>query len=344
MFKPFGVSVYVSSFEKQKPMLEKLKDRQVPVFTSLHIHEEVNKSYVEDVEEMCRWLNKHQFYIIADVSPYSLEHFGENSLSSLVKRLHLKNVRLDFGFDEDDIKDIKDIDKTYNASTIEMSKQIEKNSFYMHNFYPRPETGLSDSQLSNLNNKITQANAHTLGFITGDKIKRGPIFEGLPTLEAHRNMAPYTQYVDLMKRHKMDSAFVGDILLSNNQLELITAYIEDKVIKLPVVMELEQSHILNEVLTVRTDSPDGLIRVQESREYAQQGKAISPVNTVERIRGTVTMDNERYKRYSGEVQIMREHYPADDRVNVIGHIPDAYLLLLDNLKNGDSFMFVPVQD
>lgn len=344
MFKPFGVSVYVSSFKDQRPMLEKLKGMQLPVFTSLHIHEEVNDDYVEDVEEMCRWLNENQFYIIADVSPYSLEHFNEKSLSSLVKRLQLKNVRLDFGFDAHDLKEIEDVAKTYNASTIKFSQQIEENSFYMHNFYPRPETGLSDNQLMTLNQHITDANAYALGFITGDTIKRGPIYEGLPTLEKHRSVAPYAQYIDLVKHFKMDSVFVGDIRLSDNQLEWILAYIDDGILKLPLVIESEQAHLLNKVFTVRIDSPEGLIRVQESREYAGQGKIISPNKTVERPKGTVTIDNERYKRYSGEVQVMKRHYPADDRVNVIGHIPKDYHLLLDNLNNGDSFMFVLEND
>lgn len=92
---------------------------------------------------------------------------------------------------------------------------------------------------------------------------------------------------------------------------------------------------------MRVDSPNGLIRVQESREFAQSGKPITPNKTMKRTRGSITMDNERYKRYSGEVQIMRKDYPADERVNVIGKIADEYLLLLNNLKNGQQFMFLP---
>ena len=38
---------------------------------------------------------------------------------------------------------------------------------------------------------------------------------------------------------------------------------------------------------------------------------------------------------------MRKDYPADERVNVIGKIADEYLLLLNNLKNGQQFMFLP---
>ena len=92
---------------------------------------------------------------------------------------------------------------------------------------------------------------------------------------------------------------------------------------------------------MRVDSPKGLARIQESREFAQVGKAVSVKKTKARNRGAITMDNKRYKRYSGEIQIMRAAHPADERVNVIGELADKYLLLLDNLENGKQFMFVP---
>ena len=104
---------------------------------------------------------------------------------------------------------------------------------------------------------------------------------------------------------------------------------------------LDTKNYINQPFTVRVDSPSGLVRVQESREFVQVGRKIVPNHTVERPPGTVTMDNERYKRYSGEVQVMKANYPSDERVNVIGQLADEYLLLLDNLENGEKFMFVP---
>ena len=67
---------------------------------------------------------------------------------------------------------------------------------------------------------------------------------------------------------------------------------------------------------------------------------IAPANQMDRTRGSVTIDNKAYKRYSGEVQITKKDYPKDERVNVIGTIDKKYHLLLDNLYNGENFMFV----
>ena len=342
MFNNFGLAVYVSSFETQKPMLEKLARRKVPIFTSLHIGEEVSDTYVKDIQEMCDWLHASEFSIMADVSPYTLERFKVDSLADLVDRLHLDNLRLDFGFDIQSLADeLQEVTLTFNASTILGEMETLEESFYMHNFYPRPETGLDEELFEKLNRQIREKKGQLLAFISGDEKKRGPIFEGLPTLEHHRYLAPYTQYVDLIQNYKMDTVYLGDLSLSGKQLELILHFQEDGIVRLPVTFEKKNEHLYNQLFTVRVDSPSGLIRVQESREFAQSGKAISPKETMERVRGTITMDNERYKRYSGEVQIMRKDYPKDERVNVIGELSSQYLLLLDNLKNGEQFMFVP---
>lgn len=342
MSSNFGVAVYVSVFEKQKSMLEKLAKQNVPVFTSLHIGEEVSDTYVEDVQAMCDWLYHRGFSIMADVSPYTLERFEVDSLADLVDQLHLDNLRLDFGFDIQSLADeLQDVTLTFNASTILGEMKTPHESFYMHNFYPRPETGLDKELFETLNKKIREKKGKLLAFISGDLEKRGPIYEGLPTLENHRYLVPYAQYIDLIQTYEMDAVYLGDINLSNKQLELILQFQKDGVVRLPVTFQEENKHLYNELFTVRVDSPNGLIRVQESREFAQSGKPITPNETMKRTRGSITMDNERYKRYSGEVQIMRKDYPADERVNVIGKIADEYLLLLNNLKNGQQFMFLP---
>ncbi len=47
------------------------------------------------------------------------------------------------------------------------------------------------------------------------------------------------------------------------------------------------------------------------------------------------MDNKNYKRYSGEIQIVKKEYPKDARVNVIGSVNEMYRhVFLKALKNG----------
>lgn len=344
MFK-LGFSIYVSHFEKQKESLLKLKDKNIPIFTSLHIEEEVDDLYLEKVTSMCQWLKKNGFYLIADVSPKSLDFLSMNNLKELVYQLGLDNIRLDYGFDNGEIAQLEDIDVTYNASTVTNVESSSSEALYMHNFYPRPETGLSDRQLKSLNQTINRIKGKKAAFISGDHILRGPIFEGLPTLEKHRTSAPYVQFVDLIKNFDVDIVFVGDLMLSDSQLDLILSYIEDGVVKIPVEWyddKGDNGSLTNQVFTVRVDSPDQLLRVKESREYASARESIEPFRTTERVRGSITRDNKKYSRYSGEIQILKTNLPSDERVNVIGYIPNQYHLILELLNNGDQFIFQDV--
>ena len=55
--------------------------------------------------------------------------------------------------------------------------------------------------------------------------------------------------------------------------------------------------------------------------------------------GSITIDNGRYSRYSGEIQIVIEDLPLDERVNVIARIPAKYLALLPLIKNEQKIRF-----
>ena len=67
---------------------------------------------------------------------------------------------------------------------------------------------------------------------------------------------------------------------------------------------------------------------------------MEPCNCVQRRRGVITVDNKNYGRYSGELMLIREDLPADERVNVIGEVPENALLLMDRIGRGAKFMLV----
>lgn len=64
-----------------------------------------------------------------------------------------------------------------------------------------------------------------------------------------------------------------------------------------------------------------------------------PLHTTARPIGTVTIDNNRYGRYQGEVQITKTDLPADEKVNVIGHVVGDDLALLPYIEGGQKWMF-----
>ncbi|MFA7126753.1 MAG: DUF871 domain-containing protein, partial [Bacilli bacterium] len=75
------------------------------------------------------------------------------------------------------------------------------------------------------------------------------------------------------------------------------------------------------------------------RSSIRETNSIPAFNTTPRRKMMVTIDNEHFLRYQGELSIMRQDLPCDARVNVIGEaIMSDYLL--ENIRPGQQFRFM----
>lgn len=347
-----GYSQYLSTFNEQIDKLSPSKEGESLVFVSLHMPEEMDHGYADRCKAMLEKLRNLGFRIIADVSKRSLKAFGAEDLEELRELLQLDIIRIDFGFSEEEIRSFaKKYPVGINASLIteESVKILFEDAvevYAIHNFYPRPETGLDSEQFEKLNAMLKAKHIKVAAFIPGDRFLRGPIFEGLPTLENHRGVAPYAAFLDMTLRYGVDDVFVGDGVIESLQVEWINTYLEEGIFTIPAVFEESAQALYGMTYTIRKDSPQSLMRLQESREYAHAGEIIQPQRTIPRVKGSITLDNLKYMRYSGEIQITKRDYPADERVNVIGYIPREYQLILELVPNAAKIRFVmaPNQD
>lgn len=341
-----GFSLYLSTFAGQWSSLAGRTETGTPVFLSLHISEEFDETYCRRAEENCRTLASRGFRVIADVSRKTLAQFGCHDLVDLAKHLQLWALRIDYGFSLDEIMALAEqMPIVVNASTVTAADAREiaargREVFAMHNFYPRPETGLDDDYLARTTEALQAAGLKVLAFIPGDRELRGPVHEGLPTLEAHRTVLPSAAFVDLAVRFGMDGVFLADPGISEAELQRIDRFCREQVICLPAELVPAYEWLYDREITCRVDSPRRMIRVLESREYSCKGAVVAPENCTQRLRGSVTIDNERYGRYTGEIQIIRLDLKSDDRVNVIGHVPENALTLMDCIKGGQKFVLV----
>lgn len=346
MNKTLGFSLYLSTFEKQRSSLDLWAGTGAPIFLSLHISEEFDATYCQRAREICHLLAVLGFRTIADVSVKTLQQFGCESLTELAKDLKLWGLRIDYGFGAAEIGEMAtQMPIVLNASTTspDDARRIAAKGqevFALHNFYPRPETGLDEDLLMQTTNRLKEAGLSVQCFIPGDTLLRGPLHEGLPTLEMHRHCLPSAAFVDMALRFGMDDIFLGDPGLSRKEQERIATFCKTGVICVPAKLDENWRHLYGKVFTCRIDSPKWLIRFQESRIYSCQGDIVEPSNCTVRRRGVITVDNRNYGRYSGELMLMREDLPADERVNVIGEVPENALLLVDRIERGAKFMLV----
>lgn len=341
-----GYSVYLAEYRKGRMPSAEVIAGGAPVFLSLHIREEYSDSYEQEMEELCAALNDRGLRIIADIEKETPSRFHVSSVLQLKEKLHLYGVRLDFGFAVQEIAALAEqMPVVLNASSVnpEDASLILSHSAYpvtaMHNFYPRPETGLDEAYLHETTANLKALGLKTAAFIPGDLAKRGPIYEGLPTLEAHRTLPPSVGYIDLLGRFQIDSVFVGDPEISGKEVSRMQAYAKKDIIELPCMLREGYEDYYDQAFTCRIDSPSWLIRAEESRAYAGSSGRKEPARLPEeRIRGSITLDNEKYLRYCGELQLMRKDLSADERVNVIGHVKQEYHSLLDLIGRGKKFI------
>ena len=216
MLKTLGRSVYLTQFEEQRASLSAFAAGGAPVFISLHISEEFDAAYCARVQEMCDFLSAQGWRILADVSEKTIRQFGCADLTALAKRLHLWGLRLDYGFSLEEMCALaQQLPVAVNASTTtpEVARQLAAGGgtvIAMHNFYPRPETGLDPEFLRESTAALQAEGLQVYGFIPGDALLRGPLYQGLPTLEAHRTAAPSAAFADLALNYGLDGIFAGD--------------------------------------------------------------------------------------------------------------------------------------
>ena len=269
-----GYSVYVSTFSHQKVFLRALEDRDFYVFTSLHIVEEQNEHYKQQAEDMLKWLKCKGFKVIADISKRTLAFFGERDVVKLAKRLGITVLRIDCGFSEEEMIGLaKDFPIAFNASTMPLPlvrklKQVSPQIFAIHNYYPRAYTGLSIRQFQQINGELEKEGIEVVAFIPNSHKSRGPIYEGLPTLEHERYETSAVNYFEMKLDLKVAHIVLADLGLEVLDEKIIKEYDTNKVVSIPCIIDKKFEYLYNQVFTIRIDSPDCAYRLQESREFA----------------------------------------------------------------------------
>ncbi len=349
-----GISVYLNKekMEQNAAWIEKAgRNGLKSIFTSLHIPEDNPAEYKELLQELGSIAKKHEMELMADVSPRSLEYLGLDwdSYDELLK-WGLSGIRADYGFSTGQIVELSHKMKIgINASTATKEELLgwidaglnSKNVEAWHNFYPRPETGLDKEFLIERNKMFRSLGITTMAFVPGDNDFRGPVFAGLPTLEEHRGEAPHVAAAEPLFSCFTDKVLIGDPTATDEQLELL-AFLGKKIIPLRIKTEhWPRPKLLDRPLTNRMDPARDVIRAVESRSFASTGdKQIVPQNQKERTTGTITIDNELYGRYAGELQIANNPLPRDEKVNCIGSVINEDLPLLSHIKAGQKFQFI----
>ena len=352
----FGISVYPglgTPIEEHLTLIRRAAACGITcLFTSLHIPETNKKDFTEEWQKMMTAAHSAGLKVIADTSPAALSFLTADPFDPhTLRTLGLHALRLDDGFSLADIARLShsggDLQLLLNASTLKEQEltalKTEGADFSrlaaLHNFYPRPGTGLSLPFFQQQNKILHRYDLTTGAFIPAAQRRRAPLYEGLPTLELHRNMPP-----DLAARHLsalgIDSIFIGDDGPSEEELSHLSAIPPDTVALRAhlLVKDTALREILSQPFTARPDAARDAIRAIEGKARFH-GHPLSPENTIARPFGAVTLDNLGYLRYAGELQIIKRPQPADPRTNVIAQVVPEEQFLIPLIRPGQRFTF-----
>ena len=343
-----GFSCYLndSATEQQAAYLKQMQQAGFTgVFTSLQLSEakpEIIRQRLEQLVANCHQLG---LTIMADVSAASLQRLGiALHDGKAIQALGLDGLRIDDGIDMTTVAALSHTmaialnASTLSACMIDQLANAKANLRHIeawHNFYPRPETGLDPAWFAQKNKWLHALGFKTMAFISGDAQQRGPLFAGLPTLEAHRGLLPLAAYLEL-RQLAIDHVYVGDPQLSPRSIAAFQAYVHDQVLLIQV--QTDDERLLHLTWHSRPDIAQKVVRLAEAR-LEHIFATPQPAQTDPRPRGSITLDNSAYGCYAGELQLTRCDLPADPRVNVIGKIEPSNLPLLDQIGPHQAIRF-----
>ena len=334
----WGVSVYAGlGMKNLEQYLKKAKKYGAgKVFSSLHIPE-ASSDLLEEFALILETCSHENLPICVDISPLYFHLIPFNRYPNLA-------IRLDFGFSDEEIFELSQkyflVLNTSTLTRFQLNRLTTMGIDFSriltcHNYYPRPETGLSVPYFQETTKLCKEYGLSVDSFISGTAWKRPPLEEGLPTLEKHRNLPPLLSAQESYALG-VDCVLFGD-QATEGELESMSMLQEDCWI-LPVEWNNNNSEeIKNTLHQNRVDSGEGLLRSMSRQSLDSTN--IEPYNCIERTKGSVTVDNYLYKRYQGEVQITLKDFKADPRVNVLGKVCDEGVLL-EYIKALDKWKFI----
>jgi len=326
-----GISFYLNDPRVEERIIQAGQMGVKRGFTSLHIPEEAGELAVR-AKKLLHLAKEQGIDVYADVSLKTPGHLGIGSLFHL-KELGVTGLRLDDFFDHGFIASLaKEFKIAVNSSILfERDIQLLLNNglkseqlIGWHNFYPRRETGLSKSFFREQNALYKRYDIPIFAFVPGEGEKRGPLFDGLPTLEKHRYMSPFIAALELYKEGTED-VFVGDPEPGEDLLKRMVDFDNGK-----IIIQTEQGFENHGEYHLRPDASRDVLRFMDTRVT----ESVPPLQNDPRPKGSITIDNDLYGRYRGEMQITLTDLPADGRVNVVGRVKESDLLFLDHVNPG----------
>lgn len=359
--KKIGISVYPSNSILEDDILYITKAAELgfsKLFISLLELEGNSSIILNKFKKTISHARNLNFEVILDINPsiFSQLNISYSDLS-FFNSLGATGIRLDLGF-----SGVEEAAMTHNPFDLQIEINMSHGTDYVdnimtrqprsgfligsHNFYPHEYTGLDYSFFEDCSKKFKQYNISTSAFITSQfgQIGPWPIQEGLCSLEEHRFLPIEVQAAHLLFSNLIDCVVIGNAYASDWELKQLANVARCNSIPIQIEFcsthtEIEKEIILNNSHIYRGEVNSYVFRTKSDGRKKYSNSPIPPNNTIEIMPGDVTIDNELYMQYKGELQIAKTIRKSNEKVNVVGRIPKTNSCILRNLQPWSTFHF-----
>lgn len=327
----FGISIYLSTnIEMNSEYLLKAKEVNSSfVFTTINMPEE-NDELKKDISKVVELCKKNKMKLIVDINANSKKY---------IKDYENVYYRIDDGLSNDEIIALaKNNYVVLNSTTLDEEdlkyfklKGVDFSKLYsLHNYYPKVYTGVSLKFLKKRNEIYKKYGLKTMAFIPGD-LKRGPIFEGLPTVEEHRYMDILQASLELIA-NDTDVILLGDLNIKEENWERLKY-----LLKGIVPLRINKNIFKNRIFENRKDYSNYVVR-NIKRDVVLD--TIVEINkNIEK--GDILVTDEKGLRYKGDLEIaLKNLNKLNDGRRIVASVIDKDKGLLDYLSIINKFIFI----
>lgn len=340
------------------------------VFTSVHLPEYPLDEQLETLRLISSYAKKNNLEVTVDMGGHFIKEILEDKkYLGLIKTFNFDYIRLDYGYNFKQVKSLysdlnirgfvinasiytkKEVDRVIKQLN-KIDKKLEIRA--CHNYYVRGESGLDGVFSLRQDSYFHRYNIPIYYCIPTHSNPRGPLYGGLCTIEKHRNKSISEIMSDLVLNYNLNAFMMSDEWLSEDEFKEVdkTLALLKQPLKREETIEVrflssataQEKGIVLQKHLFRHDSPYNFLRSQSSRQMAEFANKIKKNKSGKRKAGYITIDNELYKRYSGELQIVTRDYDVDEKVNVVAKIANEDdLIKLRRFREGITYNFVEIK-
>lgn len=356
-----GISIYVdkSNEEELKDYIDRAaKNGFSRIFSCLLSVDDDRENILNKFKAINEYAHSKGFEIILDVNPKVFDELGISYDDlTFFKESGSYGIRLDMGFtgleeslmtfNPHNLKiEINMSDYTKYIDTIMDYQPKKENIIGCHNFYPNKNSGLTLEHFIKCSDKFKKYGLKTASFVTSQNENTfgpWPVTEGLPTLEVHRSLPLDVQVKHLIALGNIDDIIISNCYPSDEELEKVGSMRKDVVTFDIELIEnlpyIERDIVLKELHFNRGDVSSNMIRSIQSRSKYKDYE-FEIFNTPQIIkRGDVLIESDKDKNYVGELQVALCDMKNNGKANVVGHIREDEIFILDFIKPWQKFTF-----